>query len=192
MELSNTSHTSDLVSGTGITINYGGTPVLKNLAGALLVGVTFTLLTAGTRTGSYSSVVSQTPGQTVTWNTGQLTANGTVSVAKALAAPVTLVPVGEWRKNQLCVAGEPDGLAVAVPSQPAADGPRHQLGGGPRLNGHQPGQLAGGQHGILGILPPGIPVVTTMNLGRVWLPVTSTDSGFGRRGVSGEAPLFIR
>jgi len=93
MEVNKTAGTSDLVTGTANTINYGGTLVLKNLSGTLQVGDTFTLFTAGSRTGSFSSVVSQTPNQTVTWNTSNLAVNGTVSVASVVAAPVALTSV---------------------------------------------------------------------------------------------------
>jgi len=107
MEVNKTSMTSDLVT-TPSTITYSGTLVLKNLSGTLQPGDTFTLFTAGTRTGSFSSVVSQTPNQTVTWDVSQLTVNGTVKVASAIAAPVTLSSVVSggnlnftWPANQI-------------------------------------------------------------------------------------------
>jgi autotransporter-associated beta strand protein len=108
MEVNKTAGTSDLVTGTGNTINYGGTLVIKNLSGMLQPGDTFTLFTAGTRSGSFSSVVSQTPNQTVTWDLTQLNANGTVKVASAVLAPVTLSPTVtggklnfSWPANQI-------------------------------------------------------------------------------------------
>jgi autotransporter-associated beta strand protein len=92
MEVNKTANTSDLVTGAS-TITFGGTLVLKNLSGALQVGDTFTLFSAGSYTGSFSSVVSQTPNQTVSWDLSQLSINGTVKVASAVAAPVRLAPV---------------------------------------------------------------------------------------------------
>ena len=107
MELNKTASTNDSVTGI-TTVTYGGTLVLKNLSGALAVNDTFTLFSAGTRIGSFSSVVSQTPNQTVTWDVSQLTVNGTVKVLSAVAAPVALAPVVSagkfnlaWPANQI-------------------------------------------------------------------------------------------
>lgn len=72
------------------TITYGGTLVIKNLGGLLAVNDTFNLFDAASFSGSFSSVVSQTPGQNVTWDTSKLTVDGTVRVASVVAAPVTL------------------------------------------------------------------------------------------------------
>jgi outer membrane autotransporter protein len=89
MEVNATALTSDLANVTG-NVSLGGTLVLKNLSGTLKFGDMFTLFAAGTRSGAFSSVVSQTPNQTVTWDTSNLVANGTVSVANAAPAPVAL------------------------------------------------------------------------------------------------------
>ena len=91
IELTKTNLTCDQVAGTA-AVTYGGTLVLKNLAGQLAAGDTFTVFPNGTRTGSFASVVSETPGQTVTWDTSKLTVDGTVSVLSAAAQPVTLTP----------------------------------------------------------------------------------------------------
>jgi autotransporter-associated beta strand protein len=107
MEVNKTAATSDLVTGA-TSITYGGTLVLKNLSGALQAGDTFTLFSAGSYGGSFSSIVSQTPNQTVTWDISQLGVNGTVKVATAVLAPVKLMPtvVGGmltfgWPSNQI-------------------------------------------------------------------------------------------
>lgn len=92
IEVAKTDMTSDQVVGTA-SISYGGTLVLKNLGGQLAVGDTFTVFPNGTRTGSFATVLSDTPGQTVTWDTSRLTVDGTVRVASATTTPVTLVPV---------------------------------------------------------------------------------------------------
>ena len=92
MELSKNASTNDVVTGV-TTLTYGGTLVLKNLGGMLAVNDTFKLFNAATYGGSFSSVVSQTPGQTVTWDTSNLAVNGTVRVASVVANPVTLTPV---------------------------------------------------------------------------------------------------
>jgi hypothetical protein len=74
----------------------------------LAVNDTFKVFNAGAYSGSFSSVISQTPGQTVTWDLSNLTVNGTVRVASAVAVPVTLVsaPSGNtlnlsWPADQL-------------------------------------------------------------------------------------------
>jgi autotransporter-associated beta strand protein len=92
VEVSKTAGTSDQVAGTA-SVAYGGTLVLKNLAGQLAVGDTFTVFPNGTRTGTFASVLSETPGQTVTWDTSRLTIDGTVKVATAATVPVSLTPV---------------------------------------------------------------------------------------------------
>lgn len=89
MEVNKTANTNDLATGI-TTLTYGGTLVLKNLGGLLAVNDTFNLFDATTFNGSFSSVVSQTPGQTVTWDTSNLLVDGTVRVASAVAVPVTL------------------------------------------------------------------------------------------------------
>ena len=107
MEVNKTASTSDLVTGAS-AITYGGTLVLKNLSGALQVGDTFTLFTAGSYSGSFSGAISQTPNQTVTWDLSKLNVDGSVKVATAVAAPVTLNPVVSggklnlsWPANQI-------------------------------------------------------------------------------------------
>jgi autotransporter-associated beta strand protein len=74
------------------SLTYGGTLVLKNLAGTLAVNDSFTLFAAAAYHGSYSSVVSDTPGQTVKWDLSQLAVNGTVKVASIAPAQVTITP----------------------------------------------------------------------------------------------------
>jgi hypothetical protein len=69
---------------------------LKNLSGALAVNDTFKVFNASSTLGSFSSVVSQTPGQVVTWDVSQVSAggNGTVKVASAAPAPITATVSG--------------------------------------------------------------------------------------------------
>jgi autotransporter-associated beta strand protein len=107
MEVNKTANTNDLVTGVA-TLTYGGTLVLKNHGGLLAVNDTFNLFDATTFTGSFSSVVSQTPGQTVTWDTSNLLVDGSVRVASAVAASVTLTSVASgntldlsWPADQL-------------------------------------------------------------------------------------------
>jgi len=106
MEFSKTAGTNDVLNANAVTL--GGTLVLKNLGGVLAVNDTFKLFNATTVSGSFSSVVSLTPGQSVTWDLSNLTVNGTVRVASVTAVPVVLtsVPAGNtlqlsWPANQL-------------------------------------------------------------------------------------------
>ncbi len=68
------------VIAVGNPVAYGGTLVLTNTGAPLQAGDTFTLFSAPGYSGSFT-LVSQTPGQVVTWNTANLTANGSISVA---------------------------------------------------------------------------------------------------------------
>lgn len=83
---------NDQVAGA-TSVTYGGKLVLQNLNGALAVGQSFKLFGASAYSGSFSSVQSQTPNQTVTWNLSQLGVNGTITVASVTATPVTITPV---------------------------------------------------------------------------------------------------
>jgi fibronectin-binding autotransporter adhesin len=71
---------ADQVSVSGLPITYGGTLVLTNIGAPLQVGDAFKVFDAASYSGSFT-LVSQTPGQTVTWNTASLTVDGTISVA---------------------------------------------------------------------------------------------------------------
>lgn len=92
MLLNKTAATSSKVSGAS-SVTYGGTLVLQNTSGTLQAGDSFQIFAAGGYNGSFSSVVSYTPGQTVVWDLSQLTVSGTVKVASAVATPVNIVPV---------------------------------------------------------------------------------------------------
>lgn len=73
---------ADRVVVTGNPVAYSGTLVLKNTGAPLQVNDTFTLFSASGYSGSFT-LVSQTPGQLVTWDTANLTVNGSVRVATA-------------------------------------------------------------------------------------------------------------
>lgn len=107
MELNKTNSTNDSVTGAS-SITYGGTLVLKKVSGMLQVGDSFTLFAAGSYSGSFANIVSQTPGQTVSWDLSQLNVNGSVKVAGVAATPASLTPaiIGGnlslvWPANQI-------------------------------------------------------------------------------------------
>lgn len=92
IEVNKNAGASDLVTGVS-TLTYGGTLVLQNLGGVLAVGDTFNVFDAVTFSGTFSSVVSVTPGQVVTWDTSKLNVDGTVKVLSAVPASATLTSV---------------------------------------------------------------------------------------------------
>ena len=81
---------ADVLS-VAVPVTYGGALVLTNSGAPLEAGDAFTVFSAPGYLGAFS-IVSQTPGQLVTWNTANLTVNGTVSVATVapLLTPPTL------------------------------------------------------------------------------------------------------
>ena len=120
MELNGTAKTSDqfVVSG-GLT--YGGTLVLKNTTGTLAPNDTFTLFpTPGTGT---FTIVSQTPGQTVTWDTSALATSGTVKVVSAVAsAPVAITSANTSSNLTLSWPAGQTGYTLQMQSNPLTVG----------------------------------------------------------------------
>lgn len=134
---------ADLISVSGNPIAYGGTLVITNTGALLQAGDTFTLFSASGYSGGFT-IVSQTPGQIITWDTANLTVNGSISVATATGAPISAVLNGTsldltWpldalgaqlqvQTNSLAVglstnwspvAGSTDVNAVSIPVDPA-------------------------------------------------------------------------
>jgi autotransporter-associated beta strand protein len=83
---------SDQVLGV-TSMTYGGTLVLTNLAGTLATNDSFRLFVAGSYHGAFANVVSETPGQIVTWDLSQLAVSGTVKVATVAPSQVTITSV---------------------------------------------------------------------------------------------------
>jgi autotransporter-associated beta strand protein/T5SS/PEP-CTERM-associated repeat protein len=74
---------ADLITVAGNPIAYTGTLVVTNTGMNLVAGDTFKLFQATGYSGAFT-LLSATPGQVVTWNTGNLTVNGTITVANAV------------------------------------------------------------------------------------------------------------
>jgi hypothetical protein len=74
--------TCDQISGA-TTIAYGGTLNVTVLSGTLAAGDTFKLFSAGSYSGSFSSIAPASPGPGLTWDTSQLSVNGTLGVTGA-------------------------------------------------------------------------------------------------------------
>jgi autotransporter-associated beta strand protein len=82
---------NDLLEAGSAPLVYSGALVVTNSGADLQVGDTFKLFnTAGGYSGSFT-IVSQTPNQSVTWNTGNLTVDGTISVA-TVGSPIANYP----------------------------------------------------------------------------------------------------
>jgi hypothetical protein len=113
MELSKVASTNDFV--TAVNLGYGGTLVLRNVGGPLAVNDTFKLFDATSYSGSFSGLVSYTPGQTVAWNTSNLTVDGTVRVVNVVAVPVTLTTVAAG--GNLNLSWPPDQLGWRLETQ---------------------------------------------------------------------------
>ena len=84
---------ADLINVSGNPIAYNGTLVVTNTGAPLQAGDTFTLFSASGYSGGFT-LVSQTPGQVITWNTANLTVNGSISVATVAPVPITGVVNG--------------------------------------------------------------------------------------------------
>lgn len=113
------SQTSDLIVVSGNPITYAGSLVLKNTGLPLQVGDTFTVFNASSYSGSFT-IVSSTPGQSVTWNTSNLAVDGTVTVASVVAVPLNLTTVYtgsafnfSWPANELGSRLETNAVNVA-------------------------------------------------------------------------------
>jgi autotransporter-associated beta strand protein len=74
---------SDRLISSGSSINYGGTLVVTNIGAPLQVGDTFTLFSATTLNGSFTLALPYYS----TWDTSQLTVNGTITVTGVLPFP---------------------------------------------------------------------------------------------------------
>ncbi len=90
MKVNKTAVTKDLIQGMTV-LNYGGTLIISNLAGAYASGDSFKLFDATNYAGAFSSIVPATPGVGLAWNTNQLAVNGTllvVSTVNTNSAPI--------------------------------------------------------------------------------------------------------
>jgi autotransporter-associated beta strand protein len=80
LEINATTQTNDMVIVTG-TLNCGGTLNVGNLGGTLALGQSFHLFNAGSYAGNFSSMTLPPLNAGLTWDTSQLTNNGTLTVA---------------------------------------------------------------------------------------------------------------
>jgi len=109
---------ADLIT-VSTPVSYAGTLVLRNIGAPLQVNDTFTVFNAPNYSGSFT-IVSQTAGQSVTWDTSNLLVNGTVRVASAGTVPFSLVAGASgnilalsWSPSQLGLRLETNAVDVA-------------------------------------------------------------------------------
>jgi autotransporter-associated beta strand protein len=86
MELDAASHTNDLITGMA-SVTYGGRLVLSNLGGTFAGGDSFKLFSAGSYSGTYSSIVWPALSGSLYW-TNKLAVDGSIAVV----SPVTTTP----------------------------------------------------------------------------------------------------
>ena len=85
MEIKASDGTSDLITGVN-TLVYGGTLSVTNVGGTLTNGASFTLFSATTYQGSFSSINPATPGSNLAWDLTGLT-NGILKVVAGASTP---------------------------------------------------------------------------------------------------------
>jgi len=86
IEVDKAGGTNDVIAAT--SVNYGGTLTVTDLSGGLLEGDSFTIVSAGSHTGDFASIVGS-PGANLEWDFNPAT--GVLSVIAAVAQPPTLV-----------------------------------------------------------------------------------------------------
>lgn len=79
MKISKTANTNDVLRTSG-SVNYGGTLVVSNILGTLVGSESYKLFSAANYSGGFSTIIPAIPGAGLTWNTNNLTVNGTISV----------------------------------------------------------------------------------------------------------------
>jgi hypothetical protein len=114
---------SELVLNTG-TLAYNGTLVLANVGAPLQVGDTFTVFNAvAGYSGAFTSIVSQTPGQSVVWDTSRLAADGTVKVASIISTtPISVGSVLSGNSLQIAWPADHKGWRLLVQTNHLAQG----------------------------------------------------------------------
>jgi len=87
MKIVKTANTNDILRTSG-SINYGGSLVVSNMAGTLVGSESYKLFSAASYSGGFSAIIPAVPGAGLTWNTNNLTVNGTISVVGS-SSPTT-------------------------------------------------------------------------------------------------------
>jgi fibronectin-binding autotransporter adhesin len=130
MNVNASSNTCDLVQGL-TTVNYGGTLIVSNTAGALTPGQTFSLFSTAGHNGNFASL--QSAGGAATWNFDP--ASGVLTVVSVVATPPTNISYAisgnalslTWPASHLGWFAQSNSVSVANP-QAWYDIPGSQLG----------------------------------------------------------------
>ena len=88
MEIDEATSAADLVQGLS-TVTYGGTLSVTNLAGTLASGNTFTLFSASSYAGTFTTFNLPALPAGLIWNTSKLTVNGSISVVNVTTLTTT-------------------------------------------------------------------------------------------------------
>ena len=93
MAINASTASSDLVAGVA-TLTYGGTLTVTNLAGTLAAGDSFTLFSASSYSGSFSTFNLPALGANLVWDTSSLATSGTIEVRSppSIATPASASP----------------------------------------------------------------------------------------------------
>jgi fibronectin-binding autotransporter adhesin len=83
MEIDKANNTNDLIRGAS-SIHYGGILSITNLSTQLVGGDIVKLFDAGSYSGGFASIIPDTPGQDLTWDTSHLNSDGTLRVVGGL------------------------------------------------------------------------------------------------------------
>lgn len=86
IEVDKTSGTNDVIAAT--SVNYGGTLTVTDLSGGLVAGDSFTIVSAGSHTGNFTSIAG-IPGANLGWQFNPAT--GVLSVVATAVTPPTLL-----------------------------------------------------------------------------------------------------
>jgi autotransporter-associated beta strand protein len=116
MKLKKSSHANDQLAVSG-SLAYGGTLVLTNLSGSLVVGDSFTLFSAaGGYSGTFAGLIPSRPGFPafgLAWNTNNLAVNGTLSIVAASVPPSPKITSVSLSGGMLSILG-----TNGVPNEP--------------------------------------------------------------------------
>lgn len=115
-----TAQADQIVVAGGNPINYGGALVVSNIDGPLLAGDTFTIVTAGSHNGNFSSIVGNPgPGLAYTFANGVLSVVSTGAAYATNSTPATLTATlgGGGGGSTLSIAWPADHLGWVLQSQ---------------------------------------------------------------------------
>jgi hypothetical protein len=89
MKFTKSANTNDVLRTSG-SIAYAGTLVVSNSSGTSVAGgESYKLFSAASYSGGFTTIIPATPGAGLTWNTNNLTVNGTISISGSVVTNPT-------------------------------------------------------------------------------------------------------